>query len=219
MTPTDATDPWFGKISGAPISHDETAPGKNFSCNNATGKRRKADFYETPYSMTRHLLDREAVCGPVLEPACGNGAIVRELEAADLPVVSYDLERDFLSETTRYPFVITNPPYSKASDFIMRAKLVAQVGFCFLLPLAYLHGKDRLDNIFSDRGFPLARVHVFVRYPMLGEPLREDGKYNTGMMVYAWFVWLRGHLGPPQINWIDNDADVIRTGRRKVKAA
>lgn len=32
--------------------------GKNFSCNN-TGKRKKSDFYETPYSITRQFLERE----------------------------------------------------------------------------------------------------------------------------------------------------------------
>lgn len=31
--------------------------GKNFSLNNVNGKRRKSDFYETPYSLTQLLLD------------------------------------------------------------------------------------------------------------------------------------------------------------------
>ena len=33
--------------------------GKNFSTNNATGKRKKSDFYETPYTLTRKFLDVE----------------------------------------------------------------------------------------------------------------------------------------------------------------
>ena len=35
--------------------------GKNFSANNATGKRKKSDFYETPYTLTRKFLDVEEV--------------------------------------------------------------------------------------------------------------------------------------------------------------
>ena len=35
--------------------------GKNFSCNNTEGKRKKSDFYETPYSITRQFLERERV--------------------------------------------------------------------------------------------------------------------------------------------------------------
>lgn len=52
-------------------------------------------------------------------------------------------------------------------------------------------------------------MYVYTRYPMLGEPLREDGKYNTGMMVYAWFVFEKKYDGPAVINWIDNNEDVI----------
>ena len=42
--------------------------GKNFSMNN-TGKRKKSDFYETPYSLTRLLLEKEKLVGEILEPA------------------------------------------------------------------------------------------------------------------------------------------------------
>ena len=44
---------------------------------------------------------------------------------------------------------------------------------------------------------------------MLGEELREDGKYTTGMMVYAWFVWEKNYSGEPTISWIDNNDDVL----------
>ena len=33
--------------------------GKNFSANNVRGQRKKSDFYETPYSITSHLLEVE----------------------------------------------------------------------------------------------------------------------------------------------------------------
>ena len=53
--------------------------GKNFSLN--TNKTRpKSDFYQTPYSMTRHLLDRGKFEGPIFEPCCGEGAIVKVLK-------------------------------------------------------------------------------------------------------------------------------------------
>ena len=44
---------------------------------------------------------------------------------------------------------------------------------------------------------------------MLGDELREDGKYRTGMMVYAWYVWENGYGGLPTIDWIDNNDDVL----------
>lgn len=187
--------------------------GKNFSANNL-GQRRAADVYETPFSLTEQLLERDRFMGTVLEPACGNGAIVKVLQDAGLCVFAYDAETDFLRESRRFDNIITNPPYSLSLEFIFRAKTVARRKIAFLLPLAYLHGKDRYDRVYSDQEFPLATVHVFTRYPMLGDPLRPDGKYRTGMMVYAWFVWDRSHSGPPIIAWIDNHRFVLGARER-----
>jgi len=178
--------------------------GKNFSANNL-GQRRKSDFYETPYSITRHLLKIEKFDGSILEPACGNGAISKLINCD-----SYDIEKDFFTETKQYDFIITNPPFSIAFEFILQAKKIAKNKFAFLLPLSYLHGKKRFDNIYNDKTFPLARIYVFTRYPMLGDRLREDGKYRTGMMVYAWYIWEKEYCGEPIIRWIDNNNDVMK---------
>ena len=185
--------------------------GKNFSANNSSGKRKKSDFYETPYSITRHLLNVEnfdyklTIC----EPACGDGAIVKVLQEKTNNVVFYDIQKNFLTETEQYDYIITNPPFSIAYEFIQKAKIVAKKKFAFLLPLSYLHGKQRYDRIYSDKEYPLKKVYVFTRYPMLGEKLREDGKYNTGMMVYAWFIFEKNYTGPSVIDWIDNNSDVL----------
>ncbi len=187
--------------------------GKNFSANNTTDKRKKTDFYETPYSLTRKFLDVEYFNknATVCEPACGKGAITRVLKEYwdENLVTAYDQEVNFLWETGTYDYIVTNPPFSIASEFIQKAKQVAKGKFALLLPLSYLHGKQRYDEIYSDREYGLKKVYVFTRYPMLGESLREDGKYKTGMMVYAWFVWENGYSGLPMIDWLDNNEDVL----------
>lgn len=189
--------------------------GKNFSGNTGRveNKRKKSDFYETPYSITRHLLNVESFDSnsTVCEPACGDGAITKVLESKwdKKNIISYDIEKNFLSETEQYDYIITNPPFSIANEFIEKAKLVARKKFAFLLPLSYLHGKKRYDTIYTDLSYGLSEVYVFTRYPMLGEKLREDGKYHTGMMVYAWFVFENKYSDKPNINWIDNNDDVL----------
>jgi len=194
----------------------EKKKGKNFSANNARGQRKKSDFYETPYSMTSHLLEVEdfnkslTVC----EPACGDGAIVKILEKKWDNVVAYDIEKNFLWETGNYDYIITNPPFSLAYEFVQKAKQIATEKFAFLLPLSYLHGKKRYDNIYMDKQYGLKKVYVFTRYPMLGESLREDGKYNTGMMVYAWYIFENHYSGLPVIDWIDNNEDVLSKKRK-----
>jgi hypothetical protein len=196
--------------------------GKNFSTNNASGKRKKSDFYETPYSITWQLLEKEEFNGTILEPACGSGAILNTLkEKLSNTVIGYDLSAgtdfDFLKEKGEYDNVVTNPPFSLAMEFILKAKQVAKKKIAMLLPLSYLHGVDRYHKIYQDDVFSLSQVYVFTRYPMLGEELRTDGKYKTGMMVYAWYIWVNrkwdlGFCPEPKIRWIDNQEYVLKKG-------
>jgi hypothetical protein len=66
------------------------------------------DFYPTPPEAVRALLSVEQFDGTIWEPACGDGAISRELEAHGHNVVSTDLidrgygqsGSDFLSPVT-----------------------------------------------------------------------------------------------------------------------
>jgi len=196
--------------------------GKNASGNTGRveGFRRKGDFYETHYSMTGQLLEVEDFPGTILEASCGGGAIVKVLKENNLDVVAYDLQtpsrlygiqsgKSFFDEKNTYPYSIQNPPFSQAKQFILQAKKVVEKKFAFLLPLSYLHGIDRLSSIWLDREFPLARVHIFARYPMLGDPLRDDGKYDTGYIVYAWYVWEREYEGEPVIRWVNNQRYIL----------
>ena len=182
--------------------------GKNFSCNN-TGKRHKSDFYQTPYCLTDLLLTKEQLVGNVLEPACGYNAIVDRLPYC---TEFYDKEYDFFSEHRHNHFdtIITNPPFSLAKEFIIKAKEIATKKIMFLLPLSYLHGVERYKEIWQDKSFPLRMVYVFTRYPMLEETIRSDGKHKTGMMVYAWFVWDKNYIGSPMIDWLDNNEYVVK---------
>lgn len=191
----------------------EKTKGKNFSRNN-TGKRKKSDLYETPYSLTRLLVAREEFGSSVLEPCCGHGAITKVLhELGYQNVTSYDLAADgidFLDEDRVFDSVVTNPPYSLSYEFISKCKSVSRNRFALLLPLTYLQGNRRLKEIWSDASFPLQRIYVFSRYPLLGEALREDGKVNTGMQAYAWYIWDNSYAGEPTIRWLDLNPWIIR---------
>jgi hypothetical protein len=194
--------------------------GKNFSCGNVKGQRKKSDFYETPYSITDHLLTNEPFDfnKTVCEPACGDNAIVKMLELKwnKDKITFYDIEKNFLIQKEKYDYIITNPPFSLSYEFIQKAKMIAIKKFAFLLPLSYLHGKKRYDDIYCDKTYGLKKVYVFTRYPMLGDKLRADGKYRTGMMVYAWFVFENKYDKDPIISWIDNNGDVIHKNQENI---
>jgi hypothetical protein len=184
------------------------------------GQRKKADFYETPYSMTHQLLD-EGDFYPkqsILEPACGEGAIVKVLKARGFTdVTAQDLTtgQDFTNppvDQKMYDYIITNPPFSLALEFILMCKRCVRHKFALLLPLNYLHGQERYNSIWKDTAYPLEKVYVFTRYPMLGDPLREDGKYRTGMQVYAWYIWSKSGYERNRLHWIDNNQYVLKKG-------
>jgi hypothetical protein len=184
--------------------------GKNFSANNISGKRKESDYYPTPFGLTRQILEREKLNGTILEPAAGkDGAILKVLKEFNYNYTAYDKETDFLKETRKFNTIITNPPFSLAMEFVLKAKEIAIDKILFLLPLAYLHGVNRLNNIYLDKEFPLSKVYVFARYPMLGDELRIDGKYRTGMLVMAWFCFEKKHIGEPIIRWINNQEYIL----------
>ena len=62
---------------------------------------------------------------------------------------------------------------------------------------------------YKDALYGLARVHVFTRAIIMNdEPLRDDGKAQSGMLVFAWYVFENGYKEAPQISWIDNGDDL-----------
>lgn len=191
--------------------------GKNFSLN--SNKRNKNDYYQTPYSMTKQLLEVENFEGKILEPSCGAGAIVKVLRDFKKSVDYCDLNnefsltgvfknfKDFINDDfEKYDNIITNPPFSLAKEFILKAKQIANNKIAMLLPLNYLHGVARYNEIYKDRKFPLKTVYVFCRYGLLEDTVREDGTYKAGMMVYAWYIWDKSYKGEPVIRWLNNNS-------------
>ena len=188
--------------------------GKNFSCNNL-GQRIKNDQYSTSYSLTETLLLREDFNEPIFEPACGDKAMVKVLNDYGYNSTEfYDLNtgQDFMDEKETYPSIITNPPFSNAMEFILKCKEVCTDKFALILPLQYLHGNKRYHQIWMDKTFPLKRVYVFTRYVLFGEPLRDDGKFHTGMISYAFYVWQKGWADAPSIEWININHLVLKKG-------
>jgi hypothetical protein len=155
--------------------------------------REKDDFYPTPPEGTRALLSAERFDGPIWEPACGDGAISKELIAAGYEVHSSDLVA-----RGRAPNIVTNPPFKLALPFIERALGLTTGKVAMLLRLAFLEGRERRRFYEST---PLARVLVFSgRLKMFrgGDTANEGG----GMIAFAWFIWDHAHKGPPTLGWV-----------------
>ena len=166
-----------------------------------------------PWTPAVHaLLRAEQVPNTVWEPACGAGAIVNVLRATGRVVhasdlVDYGLEDstgriDFLMELRAPPdtqAIVTNPPNKLTTEFAQHALLLCPR--VMLLQQIQFLGSAKRTPILD--GGALARVHVFKRRLPMMHRRGWTGRRNSSQVVYAWFVWNRGHTGPTILDRID----------------
>lgn len=169
--------------------------------------RERNDFYSTPDSAIRALLNVERFAKNFWEPACGDGAICKvasdEYQYApigtDLVARGYGIGGvDFLMERKLLgPDIITNPPFRLAVQFLEHALDLGAEKIAFCLRLQFLEGQRRLSLLKR-----LARVYVFSkRIPRMHNP-DYDGPKTTSLMAFAWFVWDRAPHAEPILRWI-----------------
>ena len=113
---------------------------------------------------------------------------------------------DFLEQNVSpiYDWVVTNPPYKLAQDFIEQSLRATKDGghVAMFLKIQFLEGNKR-KLFFEDT--PPKTVYVFSKRqnPLRnGEPLDEKGKPWSSTMCFAWFVWEKGYSGKTTIEWI-----------------
>lgn len=184
--------------------------------------RRDLDYYPTGQpEAIRALLDRDGerirACGTVWEPACGDGAMVREIRAFGLPCCASDLVdrgcpdswvADFFScMRPRGGAIITNPPYNliNARDghgrWLKHTLAMPDWTYCALLlswdwPAARLNG---LSELLDENPFSYCYLLRWkLDFTGEGSPPQRN----------AWFVWDR--LDPrntkrryPDFRWLD----------------
>lgn len=162
----------------------------------------------------------------VWEPACGRGHMAATLaeyffavHASDVADYSEEEVRtaewrgqsrvsDFLGldavprriEKQGVDWIITNPPFRLAPEFIRRSIAIRpRKGVAMLTRLAFLEGIDRYRSLF--RTNPPSIIAQFTeRVPMVKGRLSAKGSTAT---AYCWLVWLRGapERGP-SFEWI-----------------
>lgn len=170
------------------------------------------DDFPTPPWATRalveHVIGTEKVRGlSCLEPACGRGYMARPLaeyfgkvDAADAYQYGFAPVRDFLTfpyEAQSHDWVITNPPFRLAEEFVERALVVARQGIAILARTVFLESVGRYESIFRDRP-PTVFAQFSERVPMVKG--RVDAKASTAT-GYAWFVWQKNG-GGPRLAWV-----------------
>ncbi|HVY59425.1 MAG TPA: SAM-dependent methyltransferase, partial [Xanthobacteraceae bacterium] len=124
-----------------------------------------------------------------------------EVQSADAYEYGYGNVRDFLDypyQTNSADWVITNPPFRLAEEFVLRAMSIARCGVAILARSVFLESVGRYQGIF--REFPPAKFAQFVeRVPMVKGRLDRRATTATG---YAWLVWEKQDPGLPRLMWV-----------------
>ena len=189
--------------------------GTSLSGTSMTRDRVENDYYATPRSSVESLLDNEKVGGLILEPCVGGGHVADVLKTVATKVncidsvdLGYEGTAEFnflkLVPAPKYDWVVTNPPYKLAQEFIEQSlKSVKENGkVAMFLKIQFLEGVKR--KAFFEK-YPPKKVYVFSKRqnPLRnGEPLDEKGKPWSSTMCFAWFVWEKGFTGDTVIKWI-----------------
>ncbi|WJJ55311.1 hypothetical protein QB910_000067 [Dabrowskivirus KKP3916] len=125
------------------------------SATNRGAKRNDNDFYPTPTWVTEELIKKLIIpkSSTCLEPCVGDGAIWNVIKPyfSSMGWAELSKGRDFLTYdfgNNHFDFVITNPPFSLAEEFICRSLELADC-VVMLLRLNFLGGQKRYDRFWS----------------------------------------------------------------------
>ena len=173
---------------------------------NNNDDRVENDFYPTPTNATQELLDRQKFVGKIWECACGNGAMSEVMQDNGYDVYSTDLidrgygisNVDFLTQTTPYDNIVTNPPFNLATEFTLKALELSRGKVVMLSKISYLEGIGRREKIFNQK--KLEKVLVFSRRVPFKKA--NSDTLASGLMAFGWFIYDVNYNGLPTIDWI-----------------
>lgn len=165
-----------------------------------------------PPHAVEELLKRETFSTYVLEPSVGGGHIAEVLERNGHKIQAFDIVdrgyyktevHDFLNvskEDIKFsPDIITNPPYALAKEFVEHALDISMdsTKVAMFLKIQFLESKKRYELF---KKYPPRKIYVFVNRVNCG----KNGVFGkeSSAVCYAWFVWVKGYKGYPQVDWI-----------------
>jgi len=172
---------------------------------------RGLDAYFTPPEATWALLGIEpTIPTRIWEPACGDGAISKILEADGKIVFSSDIG-NYGFGTTGWDYlhshlildpdsaIVTNPPFKLAIEFAIKA--LSEVSYvALLLRTNFLESTSRLAFF---RAHPPARVWISSRRLPMMHRHGWTGPEAPSNTCHAWFIWDFHSERKRELNWFD----------------
>lgn len=175
--------------------------------------RAEDDFTPTPPEPTQSLMvyEREHLARyPLIwEAACGDGRMIRDIEAAGHKVIGSDLRdrgcgaivKDFFDfKEPLSPCIVTNPPYDKINGrdgkgaWVYHAMDVLKVDYMACLLNWSWPGAGGLGGLW--------KAHEPARAYLMRWKIDFTGE-GAPPMLNGWFIWDRRHRGPCELRMMD----------------
>ncbi|GHV86976.1 hypothetical protein AGMMS50255_2720 [Spirochaetia bacterium] len=150
--------------------------------------RRPNDFYETPYIVTRALVNQNIFPkGSIIyDPCCGKMAIGKILKENGHTVIEDDITtngKDFLQCNEQYDYLVMNPPFKLFYDFILKAQETTNKVFASIVPINFFPVcKKQYKGVWKHlKQF----FHFYQNIDYRGSP----DSFSIGIMATAWGIW------------------------------
>ncbi len=98
--------------------------------------------------------------------------------------------------------IVTNPPYSKAQEFVEHALEIIETGrkVAMFLKIQFLEGKAR-RKLFDSQPPKVIYVSTGRLKCAMNGDFERYAKSNA--ICYAWFIWEKGFTGDTIIRWMN----------------
>jgi len=169
--------------------------------NNRVLKSQSYDIFSTPDHAIKIIQSITPKNWKIWECAAGDGNIANFFKNESYPVISTDIEtmQDFLTWKPLEDFdcIITNPPFSKKTQFMERACEIGKP-WAFLLPLTALEGERR------------SKLYRKYNIQIIVPNKRIDFQKGNIWFQVAWFTWGFG---------LKNDINHVDISQPEIKIA
>ena len=165
--------------------------GKAYANRKKEKDRPESDYYITPRSLSRELMERLdwAVGTEVYEPCSGEGAIVDVLDEYGMVIRHDDIRttgQDFLLHNEKHDYMIFNPPFSLFDDFVLKAQELTTKQYVVLIKTNFFGAYKRNEmGVWKH----LKELYIFNRQVDYRTPMREDGLFHVGNLITGWAVF------------------------------
>lgn len=124
-----------------------------------------------------------------------------EVHSSDISEYGYGKVANFLDgpyQDKSFDWVITNPPFKVAEDFVKEGLRVARLGVAMLVRTVFIESIGRYERLFSDTK-PAIFAQYTERVAMVKGRLDRKASTATG---YGWVVWSKFPTQRTELVWI-----------------